>query len=57
MARRTRVQESWRVDQRATEMRKGSYAARRQRGVGRMQDGFVEEGTGEGRMRVEKSGG
>lgn len=38
-------------------MRKGSYAARRQRGVGRMQDGFVEEGTEEGRMRVEKSGG
>jgi hypothetical protein len=54
-ARRTRVQESWRVDQRETETRKGSCAVRRQRGEGRKQEGDMEVGVGVMRVRVEKS--
>jgi hypothetical protein len=41
--RRTSVQESWRVDQRATESKKGSWVGRRQKAGGRMQE---DEGVG-----------
>lgn len=43
------------MDQRATEMRKGSWAVRRQRGVGRKQEAS-EGGRGVGKGMVDRSG-
>ncbi len=53
-ARSTSVQESWRVDQQATETRKVSEAVRAQRPSGRMHDGEIRAGSIEAE-RVAKS--